>query len=68
MSMCFALKHQRRCGEKFHPSLINLKILEELWLQQEIKDAHNNKVAYNSWPVWDKKIWAASADLIEQHF
>ncbi len=45
MGACFALKHQRRCGEKFHPSLISLDILEELWLQQEIEDAHNNKVA-----------------------
>ncbi len=39
LGVCFALKHLRRCGGKFHPSLINLKILEELWLQQEIKDA-----------------------------
>ncbi len=68
MGMCFALKHQRQCGEKLHPSLINLKILEELWLQQEIKDAHNNKEAYNTQPVWDSKKHTASANLIEQHF
>ncbi len=68
MGTCFALEHQRRCGEKYHPSLGNLNILEELWLQQEIKDAHDNKVAYDSCPVWDSKNCIASADLIEQHF
>ncbi len=52
---CFALKHQRRCGDKFHPSLINLKILEELWLQQEIEDVHDNKEAYNTCSIWDSK-------------
>ena len=65
---CFALKHQRRCGEKFRPSLIDLEILEELRLQQEIEDAHDNKEAYNTRPVWDPKKRAASADLIELHF
>ncbi len=40
--MRFALKNQWHCGEKFHPSLMNLKNLEELWLQQQIKDAHDN--------------------------
>ena len=65
---CFALKHQRRCGGNFHASLINLEILEELRLQQEIEDAHDNKEAYNTRPVWDSKKRAASADLIEQHF
>ncbi len=64
---CFALKHQRRCGDKFHPSLVNLEILEELRLQQEIEDAHDNKEAYATRPVWDSKKRAASADLIEQH-
>ncbi len=68
MGVCFALKHQQSCGEKFHPSLINLKILEELWLQQEIKDTHNNKEACNTWSVWDSKNHTASADLIKQHF
>ncbi len=68
MGACFALKHQRRCGEKYHPSLVNLDILEELQLQQEIEYAHNNKVAYDSHPVWDSKNHAASTDLIEQHF
>ncbi len=53
---------------KYHPSLINLNILEELWLQQEIEDAHDNKVAYDSCPVWDSKNCDASADLIEQRF
>ncbi len=37
MGACFALKHQRGCGEKFHPSLVHLEILEELWLQQDIE-------------------------------
>ncbi len=68
MGACFALKHQRCCREKFHPSWINLKILKELWLQQEIKDAHGNKEAYDTLPVWDSKNCAASANLIEQHF
>ncbi len=49
--VCFALKHQRRCGDKFCPSLIDLKILEEIWLQQEIKDDHDNKETYNTRPV-----------------
>ncbi len=35
--------HQCCCGEKFHPSLVNLEGLEEFWLQQEIEEAHNNK-------------------------
>ncbi len=52
----------------FHPSLINLKILKELWLQQEIGDTHNNKQAYSTWPVWDSKNHIVSADLIKQHF
>ncbi len=65
---CIALKHQRRCGEKFRPSLIDLEILEELRLQQEIEDAHDNKEAFNTRPVWDRKKRAASADLIELHF
>ncbi len=68
MGMCFALKHQKCCGEKYHPSLVSLDILEEFRLQQEIKDTHNNKVAYDSCPVWDSKNCATSADLIEQHF
>ncbi len=66
--VCFALKHQRQCGDKFHPSLINLKIIEELRLQQEIEDTHDNKEAYNTLPVWDSKKHVASADLIKQHF
>ncbi len=49
-------------------SFITLKILEELWIQQEIMEVHINKVAYNNHPVWDAKNDAASADLIEQHF
>ncbi len=68
MGAYFALKHHRRCGEKFHPSLVNLNILEELQLQQEIKDTHNNKVTYDSRPVWGSKNCAMSADLIKQHF
>ncbi len=68
MGVGFALKHQRHCRENFHPSLINLEILEELRLQQEIKEAHDNKEAYNMRPVWDHKNHAASADLIKQHF
>ncbi len=68
MDTCFALKHQRYCGEKYHPSLISLNILEELRLQQDIEDTHDNMVAYDSCPVWDSKNCAASADLIEQHF
>ncbi len=68
MGACFALKHQRLFGEKFCPSLINLEILEELWLQQEIKDAHEYKGAYNNWPVWGPKKHAASTNLIQQHF
>ncbi len=68
MGACFALKHQRLCGEKFHPSLVNLEILEELWLQQEIEDTHDNKEAYNTRLVWDSKNCAASTDLIQQHF
>ncbi len=68
MGACFALNHQRRCGEKYHPSLVSLNILEELRLQQEIEDTHNNKVAYDSCPIWDSKNCAASAVLITQHF
>ncbi len=68
MGMCFALKHQKHCGEKFHPSLVNLKNLKELRLQQEIEDAHDNKEAYDTRPVWDPKNQAASANLIKQHF
>ncbi len=68
MGACFALKHQRHCKEKFHPSLVILEILEKLWLQQEIKDAHNNKQAYNTQPVWDPKNCTASTNLIEQYF
>ncbi len=68
MGACFALKHQRCCGDKFHPSVVKFDILEELWIQQEIKDAHNYKVAHDSCPVWDLKNCAASAELIEQHF
>ncbi len=34
MGACFALKHHRRCGEKFHPSLVNLDILEELLINR----------------------------------
>ncbi len=56
LGTCFALKHQQHCGEKFHPSLGNLKILEELWLQQEIDKAHNNKVAYITRPAWESHI------------
>ncbi len=43
MGECFALKHRRHCRKSFFSSLINLEILEELWLQQEIKEAHDNK-------------------------
>ncbi len=68
MGTCFSLKHQRCCGEKFHPSIVHLEILEELWLQQEIEDAHDNKEACNTQPVWDPKNPAASADLIKQYF
>ncbi len=49
-------------------SPINLDILEGLRLQQEIEDAHNNKVAYDSWPVWDSVNCTASTDVIKQHF
>ncbi len=68
MGLCFALKHQRHCGEKYQPSLVNLNILDKLQLQQEIENAHNNKVAYDSCPLWDSKNHAASTDMIEQHF
>ncbi len=68
MDVCFTLKHQWRCRENFCPSLIDLEILEELWLQQEIKEAHDNKEAYNTWPIWDHKNCAAIADLIKQYF
>ncbi len=44
--MCFALKHRHCCREKFHPRLINLKGFKELWLQQEIEESCNIKVAY----------------------
>ncbi len=52
----------------FCPSLINLETLEKLQLQQEIEEAHDNKEAYNTRPVWDHKNRAAIADLIKQHF
>ncbi len=68
MGACFTLKHQRHCGENFCDSLINIEILEELWLQQEIKEAHDNKEAYNTRPVYDHKNCTVSAFLIEQHF
>ncbi len=68
MGTCFALKHQRHCRKIFYPSLINLEILGERWLQQEIKEAHDNKEAYNTWPIWDHKNHAVRADLIKQHF
>ncbi len=32
------------------------------------QDAHNNKEAYNTKPVWDPKNHVASANLIEPHF
>ncbi len=65
---CFALNQQRHCREKFHPYLINLKILLELWLQQEMEDSQDTKEAYNTQPVWDSKNCTASADLTKQHF
>ncbi len=41
--VCFCTKHHGHCGDaKFHPSLITLDSLEELQLQQGIKEAHNN--------------------------
>ncbi len=61
MGACFALKHQRCCGESFCLSLINLEILEELQLQQEIKEAHDNKEAYYMWTIWDHEKCAVSA-------
>ncbi len=68
MGLCFALKHQQCYGEKFNPSLISLKVLKELWFQQEFEDAYDDKVAFNTWPTGDCHNHTASADLIEQHF
>ncbi len=51
-----------------YPSLINLETLKELWLQQEVKDTHNNKLAYNNQPNRDSRSCTACTDLIEQHF
>ncbi len=53
---------------EFCPSFVNLEILKELRLQQEIEDAHDNKVAYNTRPVWGPKNLAVSFNLIKEHF
>ncbi len=65
---CLALKHQCQCGDKYNPSFVTVYALEVLWLQQEIKEVHDKKVAFNNWPTLHAKNYAARPDLIEQHF
>ncbi len=66
---CFALKYQHHYGiGKYCPSHITLDSIEELWFQQEIEEAYNNKVDYDIRPTWDVKNCNAGTDLIRQHF
>ncbi len=61
MVVCFTLKHQCHFGFKYYPNIITLEDLEKLWLKKEIKDGHDNMIAYYSCPMWVVKNCIASA-------